>query len=131
MTLSTFSFPTTTVFGTGAIHELPRRLKNLGLERPLVVTDPGLLHTEAFSILQDTLGRGGNGEKWFIFSNVHPNPIEKDVVLGAEVYRENKCDSVIAFGGGSALDAGKAIRAGPGYRGGVGCAARQPSVPPR
>jgi 4-hydroxybutyrate dehydrogenase len=110
MTLSTFSFPTTTIFGVGAIKELPQRLKNLGLKRPLLVTDPGLLHTEAFSMVQEILGKGGKGSEWFIFSNVHPNPIEQDVVKGAEAYREFGCDSVIAFGGGSALDAGKAVR---------------------
>ena len=110
MTLSTFSFPTTTIFGVGAIKELPQRLKNLGLKRPLVVTDPGLLHTEAFGLLETTLGKSGKNSDWFIFSNVHPNPIEQDVIKGAEAYREFGCDSVIAFGGGSALDAGKAIR---------------------
>lgn len=110
MTLSTFSFPTTTVFGAGAISELPQRLRNLGLERPLVVTDPGLVHTDAFAQLQEILGKERRGKDWFVFSTVHPNPIEQDVVGGAEAYREAGCDSVIAFGGGSALDAGKAIR---------------------
>jgi alcohol dehydrogenase class IV len=110
MTLSTFSFPTTTIFGPGAISELPQRLKNLGLSQPLVVTDPGLIHTEAFAILEQTLGRERRNRDWFVYSQVHPNPIEQDVVNGAEAYRANRCDSVIAFGGGSALDAGKAVR---------------------
>jgi 4-hydroxybutyrate dehydrogenase len=110
MTLSTFSFPTTTIFGPGAIHELPQRLKNLGLSRPLLVTDPGLLHTEAFATVEKILGKEQRNRDWFIFSTVHPNPIEQDVINGAEAYRGSGCDSVIAFGGGSALDAGKAIR---------------------
>ncbi len=110
MTLSTFSFPTTTIFGAGAIKELPQRLKNLGLKRPLVVTDPGLLQTAAFGLLQDVLGRDKKNADWFVFSNVHPNPVEQDVIQGAEAYRQAGCDSVIAFGGGSALDAGKAVR---------------------
>src|SRR4051812_5015490 len=110
MTFSTFSFPTTTVFGAGCVQELPRRLKNLGLANPLVVTDPGLVHTDAFTILERTLGKEDRGKSWHFFSQVHPNPIEKDVISGAEAYRAGKCDSIIAFGGGSALDAGKAIR---------------------
>jgi alcohol dehydrogenase class IV len=110
MTLSTFSFPTTTIFGRGAISELPQRLRGLGVKRPLVVTDPGLVHTEAFTILQKALGAAQRDKEWYIFSSVHPNPIEQDVVRGAEAYRDNKCDGVIAFGGGSALDAGKAVR---------------------
>ena len=110
MTLSTFSFPTTTLFGIGAVNELPQRLKALGVKRPLVVTDPGLLHTQAFTVLQETLGPTQRDKGWFIFSSVHPNPIEQDVVRAAEAYRDAQCDGVIAFGGGSALDAGKAVR---------------------
>lgn len=110
MTLSTFSFPTTTVFGPGAIHELPERLKGLGVKKPLVVTDPGLIHTEAFAALQNTLGNALRDRDWFVFSSVHPNPIEQDVVRGAEEYRSKECDGIVAFGGGSALDAGKAVR---------------------
>ena len=75
-----------------------------------MVTDPGLIHTDAFAILQETLGRERRDKEWFVFSSVHPNPIEQDVVRGAESYRNWKCDGVIAFGGGSALDAGKALR---------------------
>ena len=83
MTLSTFSFPTTTLFGPGCIQELPARLVGLGVKRPLIVTDPGLIHTEAFGILQNTLGKGRQEGDWFVFSSVHPNPIEQDVVRGA------------------------------------------------
>jgi alcohol dehydrogenase class IV len=110
MTFATFSFPTTTIFGPGALIELPGRLRGLGVKRPLVVTDPGLVHTEAFSALHDTLGKARRDKDWFVFSSVHPNPIEQDVVRGAEEYRTRQCDGIIAFGGGSALDAGKAVR---------------------
>src|SRR5688500_11328019 len=88
MILSTFSFPTTTVFGAGAVRGLPERLRGLGVKRPLVVTDPGLLQTEAFKTLQETLGLTGREKDWSVFSSVHPNPIEQDVVRGAEAYRK-------------------------------------------
>lgn len=110
MTFSNFSFPTATVYGTGAIEELRHRMRGLGASRPLVVTDPGLIHTEAFAILEKTLGPDLRGKEWFVFSNVHPNPIEQDVIRGAEAYREFQCDGIIGFGGGSALDAAKAVR---------------------
>lgn len=110
MTLSTFSFPTTTLFGPGSINELPQRLHGLGIHRPLLVTDPGLIHTEAFSSVEKVLGKDRRDRDWFLFSSVHPNPIEQDVIKGAEDYIKNRCDGVIAFGGGSALDAGKAVR---------------------
>ena len=118
MIVSTFSFPTTTIFGPGAVNELPQRLRGLGMNRPLIVTDPGLIHTDAFTSLQKTLGPSDREKSWFVFSSVHPNPIEQDVVKGADAYRANNCDGVIAFGGGSALDAGKAVRLlvkKPGY----------------
>jgi alcohol dehydrogenase class IV len=110
MSLTTFSFPTTTLVGGGALAELPARLRRLNVLRPLVVTDPGLLPTEAFRQLQAALGLAGQGVRWFLYSGVHPNPVEGDVIAGAEAYRAQRCDGVIAFGGGSALDAGKAVR---------------------
>ncbi len=105
----TFSFPTETVFGAGMISELPKRLAGMGCKRPLVVTDPGLLPTKAFHTLSDTLG-GARSGKWDLFSSVHPNPTEADVIGAAKAYRQGACDAVVAFGGGSALDVGKAVR---------------------
>lgn len=110
MSISSFSFPTTTLSGTGALGELSARLAKLNIKRPLVVTDPGLLTTEAFQKLQQTLGAAAQGKTWFLHSGVHPNPIEADVHDSAAAYRAGNCDAVIAFGGGSALDVGKAAR---------------------
>jgi len=108
--LNTFSFPITTLFGAGALAELPARSHKLGISRPLVVTDCGLSQTDAFAALTKTLGLADQGRGWFLYSGVHPNPIETDVREAAAAYRENKCDGVIAIGGGSPLDVGKAAR---------------------
>jgi 4-hydroxybutyrate dehydrogenase len=109
--IATFSFPTPTIYGPGTLAELPKRLLQIGLSKPLVVTDPGLLPTESFNLLDKALAPlGSKGQGWALFSGVHPNPVEADVVEGARAFRENNCDGVIAFGGGSALDVGKAIR---------------------
>src|SRR5687768_8220506 len=108
--ISTFSFPTTAVFGPGTVIGLRDRLDRLKVSKPLVVTDPGLLPTSAFRSLSGALGPQDRDTTWAIFSCVHPNPIEQDVIDGAEAYHVGKCDGVIAFGGGSALDVGKAIR---------------------
>jgi 4-hydroxybutyrate dehydrogenase len=107
---STFSFPTTTLFGAGSLSELPGRLESIGLKRPLVVTDAGLLSTQAFALLERILGKERRGKGWLVFSGVHPNPIEQDVIQAAAAFRKENCDAIIAFGGGSALDVGKAAR---------------------
>jgi alcohol dehydrogenase class IV len=91
--------------GPGALRELPERLSALGAKRPLIVADPGLLPTPAFVALRKLLPEAG------VFSGVHPNPVEADVAASAAAYREHGCDSVIGFGGGSALDVAKIARA--------------------
>ena len=103
---STFSFPTPTIFAVGARRELGGWLAKLGSERPLVVTDASLTKTNAFALLSACLEGMGSA----VFSNVRPNPEEADVEGAVHAYLENGCDAVIAFGGGSALDVGKAIR---------------------
>src|SRR6478736_505680 len=110
MSASVFSFPTPTLFGAGALAELPQRLPRLGLHRPLVVTDPGLLSTSAFTALAKVLGETQRDQKWFVYSGVHANPVENDVREAAAQFREHQCDGIIALGGGSPLDVGKAAR---------------------
>jgi alcohol dehydrogenase class IV len=103
---STFAFPTTTVFEVGARRELRGWLEKSGSSRPLIVTDAGLMKTSAFALLQECL----SGVEAAVFSDAHPNPSEMDVEGAWRAYREGNCDAVIAFGGGSALDVGKAVR---------------------
>jgi alcohol dehydrogenase class IV len=110
MSLTTFSFPTPTRYGAGALRELPTHLTRLGIKRPLVVTDGGLVNTDAFKSLVAVLGEAGRDRDWFVYSGVHPNPVENDVRESAALFVEKNCDGVIAIGGGSPLDAGKAAR---------------------
>ncbi len=110
MPITTFSFPTTTHFGAGALAELPSRCRRLQIRRPLVVTDGGLLGTDAFQSVRRVLGETQQGGDWFVYSGVHPNPVEQDVREAAAAFRQHHCDAVIGLGGGSALDVGKAAR---------------------
>jgi 4-hydroxybutyrate dehydrogenase len=85
-------------------------MARLRVERPLVVTDHGLLRTTAFESLARVLGETGRDKGWFVYSGVHANPVENDVREAAAQYRQARCDGVIALGGGSPLDVGKAAR---------------------
>ena len=104
MSLSTFSFPTTILFGAGAVSKLPYELATRGMKKPLIVTDAGLAKTPVMAKLRALVPHAA------VFSAVDPNPTEKNVLEGVEFYREHGCDSVIGVGGGSPLDAAKAIR---------------------
>jgi alcohol dehydrogenase class IV len=108
--LTTYSFPTPTLYGPGALRELTARLPKLGMKRPLIVTDTGLVNTEAFRALSEVLQQSQRDESWFLYAGVHPNPVEQDVRDAADLFQQHGCDSVIAIGGGSPLDVGKAAR---------------------
>lgn len=101
-----FSFPTTILFGCGAVRELPACLKEIGAKKPLLVTDPGLKGAEPFKKTVAALEAAG--QAYAVFGDVHPNPVEGDVDGAAAAFRAGGCDSVIGLGGGSPLDVAKA-----------------------
>jgi alcohol dehydrogenase class IV len=102
--VSTFSFPTTILFGAGAIERLPVELSKRGISRPLLVTDAGLARTPVFERVK-ALASGA-----VVFADVEPNPTERNVHEGVAAYHENGCNGIVGLGGGSPLDAAKAIR---------------------
>lgn len=104
MNLSTFSFPTTIVFGAGSVDRLPDELAKRNVRHPLLVTDAGIHSTAVFERVQKLVPEA------IIFSKVDPNPTEQNVLDGVAAYKGEDCDGVIALGGGSPLDAAKAIR---------------------
>jgi alcohol dehydrogenase class IV len=102
---ASFSFPTTILFGPGTRGNVRDRLTAMGMRRPLIVTDSGLVATKTFARAVEDLPRGLP-----VFSKVQSNPTADDVEAGRREYEANDCDGVIAIGGGSALDVGKMIR---------------------
>ena len=105
--VTTFYYPAKIVFGPGAIERLPLEIGAFKMSRPLVVTDGGLAKGPVFDrVLGIIRKRCGDV---VVFDQVLPNPTEQNVLDGVARYQEAKCDSVIGVGGGSPLDAAKAI----------------------
>jgi alcohol dehydrogenase class IV len=102
-----WSFPTAVTFGAGTIRQLPAACIEEGINRPLVVTDAALAKLDFVTRLIDVNQQAG--VKTGLYSAVKPNPTGSNVEQGVQVYQRGGHDGVIALGGGSALDAGKAI----------------------
>jgi alcohol dehydrogenase len=101
------NFPTAIRFGAGRIAELPQLCRDAGLERPLLVTDPGLAAMPMVDTILAELER--DGLKAGLFAEVRSNPVEQNVLDGVAAFKKGNHDGVIAFGGGSGLDVGKLV----------------------
>jgi alcohol dehydrogenase class IV len=102
-----WNYPTLIRFGAGRIRELPDACRTLGMQRPLIVTDPGLAKLPMIANALRVLSEGGLAGA--VFSDIQANPVEANVTQGVAAYKSGSHDGVIAFGGGSALDVGKSI----------------------
>ena len=102
-----WNYPTTMWVGQDRIKDLGEACKNLNIKKPLLVTDKGLASSDIIKNSLSNLKQVGFEVE--LYSNVIGNPTGTNVVEGVESYKKNNCDGVIAFGGGSGLDVGKAI----------------------
>jgi 4-hydroxybutyrate dehydrogenase len=92
-------------FDFGAVKLLKQECERVGITRPLVVTDPGV---KAAGILQKALD-ALPGMPFAVFDQTPSNPTEAAVRAAVEVYKANRCDGLIAVGGGSAIDCAKGV----------------------
>lgn len=102
-----WSFPTTVVFGNGALAALAEHVTRLGGKRVLVVTDAGVVKAGIAARVQEVLAKASVPVA--IFDGVDPNPVEENITRGVEAYRAHGADVIVSVGGGSPLDAGKLI----------------------
>ncbi len=108
MTLTAnWNYPTNIRVGAGRINELPELCKMLGMTAPLLITDPGIAALPMLQPIIDHLN--ASGLRSAVFSDIKANPTGENVQAGVDCYRDQAHDGVIAFGGGSALDAAKAV----------------------
>ena len=101
MQYPTISYLTKAQFGAGSLADLPEVIERVGLKRPLVVTDGGLLERGFVDRL--CLNEPA------VFADIETNPTEVSVLRGLETFRSKDCDGIIALGGGSPMDVAKAI----------------------
>ncbi len=102
-----WNYPTVIRFGAGRIRELPDACRELGMARPLLVTDPGLAALPMIAAAAESCRAAGLGCE--VFADVQGNPVAANVDAGVAAFRAGGHDGVIALGGGSALDVGKAV----------------------
>ena len=108
MSIHHFSFPTTIHFGPGARKLVGGHLRDLGLRRPLIVTDRGLA---ALPVLQEFRQHLDGGLDAGMYAGVHGNPTASQVTEGVTAFKAHGADCVIGFGGGAALDIAKVVAA--------------------
>lgn len=106
--MNQYNFPTTILSGEGALVEFSKRLKNFKHKKILIVTDETLKKVGVVDLLTTSLKK--QNINFEIFSEVQPNPTDEDIEKGVKAYKKYKCDSIIALGGGSPMDAAKVIK---------------------
>ncbi len=105
--IANWNYPNNIRVGAGRINELAMACKSLGMQVPLLITDPGLAQ---LSMVQQAVDRCNAANlRCGLFSNIQGNPNGQNVNDGVVAYKTGDHDGVIAFGGGSALDAAKAV----------------------
>ncbi len=95
--------------GPGSVRQLPENIRARGLQKVLVVTDPVLVELGLHQGLLDALA--AHGLSYVVFDEVQPNPTIDNVEAGRAFYRQNGCDAIVGFGGGSPIDCAKIIGA--------------------
>ena len=103
----TFLMPAKILIGSGASEQVGEEAKKLGLKKSLIVTDKIMVRLNALAGIQRSLEKNGIG--YTIFDGAAVEPTLEIVQAGLKSYRENQCDFLLAVGGGSPIDAAKAV----------------------
>src|SRR3989454_12156693 len=132
-TLRTYQSPTRLVQRLGAIQELGSEASQLGMRRPLLVTDAGVKAAGLLEVALESLRR--SDVEPVVFDKVRANPGVSLVDEGAAEYRSQGCDGLVAIGGGSSLDTAQGLGVGGAPHGSLvayegGPSPHQSPIPP-
>jgi alcohol dehydrogenase class IV len=100
-----FECPTRVFYGRGASATVGERLRELGVERPLVVSDPGVAGAGIVERIVEALHEAGLDPG--VYAETEPNPTTANIAEAAALYRERDCDGLVGLGGGSSMDCAK------------------------
>jgi alcohol dehydrogenase len=103
----TFSIPTSIVFGTGALDGIGAHAKGLGFNRPLIVTDKIMSQSDGMTQIRSKLSEAGLESA--VWDGIAAEPFDTTLTEGVQRYRAERCDGLIGFGGGSAMDTAKGV----------------------
>lgn len=106
-TFQQFEVPTAIKHGIGAVKYVGEEVKNLGVTKVLLVTDPGIYEAGVTKPVENALKEAGIDI--VLFNKVEPNPPVRSVAAGSALYKDTNCDGLIAVGGGSSMDTAKGI----------------------
>ncbi|MEL6486085.1 MAG: iron-containing alcohol dehydrogenase [Pseudomonadota bacterium] len=104
--MATLTYLTTTHFDFGALELLPKELKKAGITKPFIATDAGLV---AAGVVNTVVKAMGEDFAPSVFDGTPGNPTEEAVKAALEQYTSEGCDGIVALGGGSSMDLGKAV----------------------
>jgi len=105
--MQSFEVPTIIKHGIGIIKYAGDEIKNLGVTKVLLVTDPGIYNAGMTTSVEQSLAAAG--VEVVLFNQVEANPPVRVVNEGSKLYKKNSCNGIVAVGGGSSMDTAKAI----------------------
>jgi alcohol dehydrogenase class IV len=102
-----WTFPVPIAYGPGRLKEIAAMCSAAGISKPLIVTDRGSRELPFIVDAGQYLQAGGMSSN--VYANISPNPRDDEIAAGCEAFRQSGHDGIIAIGGGSGMDGGKAI----------------------